>query len=575
MADTEYTVKLIDQSRGAGRRVERALAGVDTAARRTAASISSADRAERAASKTAEKLARAELKLSRALFGTSRAAITNSRAMGRVAAMTNKAKGSVSRFSKTLSGVGAFASAAGAAMALRLGAGAVTAGVAMVKANGEAELLRDTFNRVAGNKSEFPEIQKQVRALGLDLVEGEKAALKLRAVFGKTTTSKFLDFFKATNLDSSEITRASLALSQIQGRGKLQGEELNQFAEAVPGFNRGQVIASIAKELKISLAAAGKKLKSGQVSAQVGIKALFEGSLKSLKIDDLAAQLKKVQFSTPARLARIGNEITDAKRAIGQALDNTPFLGILEKTASGVSGLIKSLGKDQLGAIISALAISFGVLTTAIVGMGIAAGIAWLAVAAPAVLVVAAVSAIAGAVFLLFKSFQRFSDLGGFTDLWSILKVDSPKITMFLTDVWRALTSIFNVLTAIGKASVFGDFSDLSGIANRLTGGLIGSPDPGAGLDFQSAQDVADGTAAEVATAGSAGPSRAALANVGASAGAAANSSAKTGGSVGKVEVNIQVDGSGDPTATGAAVKESFETGIVSFFERHLEGVGA
>lgn len=569
MADTEYVIRLVDKASAAARKVDAALASTARAAQRTSDAFQTQDRAYRKVASEAERLSRVNLKLARSEFSVASAAMRNARAMDRL-------KGATRGAATATHGLGAAAVAVGAVMAGRVAAGALTAGVALIKARGEADLLRDTFNRVAGNKTEFPKIQQQIRALGLDLVEGEKAALKLRAVFGGVTTGKFLQFFKATNLDADEVKRASLALSQIAGRGKLQGEELNQFAEAVPGFNRGKVIESISKSLKISLAAASKKLQSGQVSANVGIRALFEGGLKSLKINDLEKQLKIVENSTTTRLARMQNNWTDAKRDIGKALETGPLLGSLEGLSGGLAGVTKWLGPDGLKGAFEIAGIGLGAFTTVLAGAGlkalftsIAAGAT--AASAPLLLIAGSVGAAAGAIYLLIKAVQQFNALGGLKDLGTLLGGGQLGATANIGGVpdrprKKALDRGLGLRFATGAG--FGMGAAGAGL------NLGAAVDPGRNLDFQTAATDAEGLAIDQATKGLTGPSRMAIESAGAGAGASV-SNRKGGVQINKIEVPINIQGAGDPAAVGASVADSFDQQMQSIFERHAEGVGA
>jgi tape measure domain-containing protein len=595
-ADTTYTIRLVDQATSAGKRVEKALAGTARAASRTAAAYKKTDKAERKASREAERLAKVELKLAKSLSATARAAISNSRAMGRLAVKTDKAKvataglskatarlGKVAtvsgkatkNLSKESNGITRAAALAGAAMGTYMAVGAVRTGVEMVKANASAELLRDTFNRVAGNKTEFPAIQKQIRALGLDMVEGEKAALNLRTAFGSVTTTKFISLFKAAQLSAENTKRVAVQLNQIQGRGLIQGENLNTIVEGIPGLNRGAVAQAVADELNITRQAAAKKLQSGKLASDIGIRAIFKGTLDALKIKDLDKFNEKLSKTTLTRVANIGNDVTEAKRSIGKALERTDFIAGLAGLSSGLRTITADLGPSGLSTVL-------GTVTAGVVGLGVALAGAGLkaafgaivagttAATAPLWLIAGAVGGVAASVFLVVKAVERLNSLGGIGEA-----------LMFATgNAQVAQATIGGVVMGpdgkpAGKKKEGFDLGALFSSPRVGFGASAAPVDPGFGQDFQTARDLADGTMVEAGTSKSSGPSRAALGAMGANAAAAVSQAKGRGGTVGKVEVNINVDGSKDPLATGAAVKEELDTGLSAFFERHLEGVGA
>jgi tape measure domain-containing protein len=568
VADTTYTIRLIDQATAAGKRVERALAATDRAAIRSAGAFRSTDRAYRGVSREAERLSRLELKLAKSLAVTANAAVRNSRSMNRLAASTARAKGAAQ-------GLGGAASFAGAAMGTYMAAGAVRTGVEMVKANASAELLRDTFNRVAGNKTEFPAIQKQIRALGLDMVEGEKAALNLRTAFGSVTTTKFISLFKAAQLSAENTKRVAVQLNQIQGRGLIQGENLNTIVEGIPGLNRGAVAQAVADELNITRQAAAKKLQSGKLASDIGIRAIFKGTLDALKIKDLDKFNEKLSKTTLTRVANIGNDVTEAKRSIGKALERTDFIAGLAGLSSGLRTITADLGPSGLSTVL-------GTVTAGVVGLGAAFAAAGLkaafgaivagatAVTAPLWLIAGAVGAVVASVYLVVKAVKRLSSLGGIGEALKFATGNAQVAQATIGGV---------VMGPDGKPAGQKEKGfDLGALFSspRVGFGASAAPvDPGFGQDFQTARDLADGTMVEAGTSKSSGPSRAALGAMGANAAAAVSQAKGRGGTVGKVEVNINVDGSKDPLATGAAVKEELDTGLSALFERHLEGVGA
>ena len=98
-------------------------------------------------------------------------------------------------------------------------------------------------------------------------------------------------------------------------------------------------------------------------------------------------------------------------------------------------------------------------------------------------------------------------------------------------------------------------------------------------LAFASAETMADGVVAEAEMAAmvGSGVNQTAMANVGTAAGnaLAATPGTSGGGSVGSVNVTINVDGSKDTQTTMQAIRSFFDTDFAALLERQLEGSGA
>jgi hypothetical protein len=98
-------------------------------------------------------------------------------------------------------------------------------------------------------------------------------------------------------------------------------------------------------------------------------------------------------------------------------------------------------------------------------------------------------------------------------------------------------------------------------------------------LAFASAETMADGVVAEAEMAAmvGSGVNQTAMSNVGAAAGNALATApgASAGGSVGSVNVTINVDGSKDTQTTMQAIRSFFDTDFAALLERQLEGSGA
>jgi tape measure domain-containing protein len=619
MTTSVYTIRLEDQASQSAARVASAMKSVAAATERVAAAAHTQDRAYQAVARTAERYARLELKAARAVQAVDKAALRSAGNMGGLGKMT-------ARFNALNTTAGAVA---GIFSAQLIGS-TVATGRALLEAAGNAQVLERNFARVTGDPKELEQTRALIRSIGLDLEAGEKAALKLRTSFGRFTAESLLKTFSALSLSAGEIDRASLALSQIQGRGKLQAEELNQFVEAVPGADRGKIIDQIAKEMKITRAAAADKLGKGQIAADVGVRALIFGALESQKIEGNApGNFGGVDRTIAAgagdinrQLVNLDNTILEVKRNFGAAIASPAVIGSL----NALGGALKWVSTAD-PALLRAIALGVGAVTLAFGGLGLVAGYlaivsagvgvltgtlipaataAWafvapfLAAAAP---FLAAGAAIA---FLGYQVTQLWNELGGWAVIW-------PAIQKFFTDLggaamnlgvqaldWgrnlvaglvagitesagSATAAISNMASGVVDTAldVFGIRSPSKVFAEQgrfIDEGLAMGVEDHQDLAFASAESLADGVVseAELAAAAGSGINQAGVTNVGAAAGAALGGGGSGGGiTIGSVPVTIHVDGAAGPAATVQAIRSFFETDFAALLERQLEGSGA
>jgi len=559
---TPYTIRLVDQASASAARVQAALTAVADAATRTERAFMGTDRAYRAVASEAERQARAQLKVARALNAVDKAALSQQRALDRYGRKTvpRALKDSGSAFDRLKGG----ASAASTFIAAAVGGMAVRIGRDMLEAAGQAQTLERTFERIA--PGEIGEVRSLVQKLGLDLEAGEKAALKLRTTFDKFTANKFLEFFRGVNLDAGELDRATLAITQIQGRGKLQAEELNQFVEAVPGVDRGRVVDQIAAEMGIARDLAAKKLQTGQVAADVGIRALVFATLESRKMTDpsggrgfggLEKGIAESSGDINIRLASLDNSITRIKRNLGENLASSGFLDTLDRLFVRLESFSKlDFGIfDRLMGVWKTINGDYSVDASKILGADKDSAIGKI---------------------LDFKPFAAESyGLGEAIGTGIAAGIEGSK--------GQAEAAIANVANGVILQSrdAFGIHSPSKVFAEQGyqdVAGLAGGIEDNQDMAFSAAEALADGTIAEaeMAAATGAGVSSGHMANVGAAAGSAlATSSGGTGGPV-SVNVAITVDGAQGPAETVEQIREFFSTAdFVSLFERAVEGSGA
>lgn len=556
--ETQYTIRLIDQASTASARVKSAMNAVAAAAQRTEQAFMGTDRAYKAVAQEAERQARAQLKVARALEAVDKKALSNQRTLDRFSRRTvpRALKDSSTAFDRLKGGITATTAFIGAAV----GGMAVRVGRDLLETAGAAQTLERNFNRIA--PGELEEVRALVSRLGLDLEAGEKAALKLRTTFDKFTATKFLEFFRGVNLDPGELDRATLAITQIQGRGKLQAEELNQFVEAVPGVDRGRVVDQIAKEMGLAREQAAAKLQKGQVPSDVGIRALVFSTLESRKMTDpndprgwggLATAIQESSGDINVRLASLDNAITRIKRNLGENLANSGFLDTLDRLFVRLESFSKlDFGIfDRLMGVWKTLNGDYSVDASKILGVDPESGLGK---------------------FLDFKPGEFIGNAIG-----------AGVATGIEQSRGQAEAAVENLASGVigHSQDAFGIHSPSKPFAEQGyqdVMGLVTGIEDNQDLAFAAAESMADGTIAEAEMAAATGSPAAAghMANVGAAAAGAITAS--SGGSSGPVhaQISITVDGSRSPSETVGALQDFFSSAdFAALFERAVEGSGA
>jgi tape measure domain-containing protein len=214
--------------------------------------------------------------------------------------------------SPTMKKLGLFAGGAGAvlgAVGLTMGIGAAIGAIqglvgivtgALAKVKDLAVSIAQTFTKAAVSAGMF----RESTLLGLKaMLKSDEAAKGVYnsavKMAGKTpfSTQQVVDAYKtllgygfaakdldktftalgdmaAVKGDSSYIQRLGLVMGQIRGKGRLQGEELMQLAEA--GLGQGAVYAALAKRLEVSEDEVMKMVTAGEVKSDVAIETILK-----------------------------------------------------------------------------------------------------------------------------------------------------------------------------------------------------------------------------------------------------------------------------------------------------------
>lgn len=327
-----------------------------------------------------------------------------------------------------------------------LAAGAVALGVAAVKMNADMAMTARAFEVLTGDADKAREHLGQLESFAAStpfefpgLVEASK---KLQA-YGFETEAVIPimkavgDAAMAVGLGQEGIDRITLALGQMNAKGKLSAEEMRQLAETgLPAWEM------LAQGIGVSVPQAMEMAKKGAIDATAGIGALLTGldSKFNGMMDKMAGEIPQsfsnMQDSVKSIMRTLGADITetfDLKTKMKGAADWLSEFASLAKN-SGIREALDQMIPESV--------------RTAIVGIsGAIVGIAVPAFALLAVNVIAATwpilaigAACAAAAVLIYKN---WSILGPF---FSVLWQGIVSIARW---AWDALSYIFNLIASL------------------------------------------------------------------------------------------------------------------------------
>jgi tape measure domain-containing protein len=422
-----------------------------------------------------------------------------------------------------------------------------------------------------------------------------------------------------------------LAMTQIQGKGKLQAEELTQQL-AERGINAGRVWDILATKLHTTRENVMKLQKAGKIKSGMALNAIVQAGVEGVQGHKLGQAGAKVADATVGGLGRRMGTLIES--TIFDAVDNaTPALtkGMQSLfgglNASNVSGLQDSLTKmlesvggflEKVGPQMPAIAANFQKAFGAAAGFK---GDGWDKFAAQLPEMAANLGAIAGSlakIAAISSSLVTGTATKGQGSFWEFMTTPMNQQGKFWSDKFSGNSK---GLVSETSQSVFADDSKSRKAADDLIDGLNFGITKGAPSVAKSVENVAEGAIdafaettqshspsrvftshgsnisrsvalgvdsdadlairstqmmAESAVAASAGasgldPRRAIAAGSAAGAAVSSQSSALT------VRVgDLYLGGGGGSGGSDAeAVREYFEGDFIAMLERHLEGVGA
>lgn len=366
-------------------------------------------------------------------------------------------------FSKKAAGVlGAFTAALGAV------------GVAGVVTAGKLKMTERAFETLTGSAEGAKQMLSDLRKLddqsSLDFKSLSKGAQRLLAFkFAAQDVVPILnvvgDASAALGKGAEGVERISLALAQIQAKGRAQGEELLQLAEA--GINAYDYLADY---LGVSVPQLMKQIQKGAVDSTTAINAILLGMQ-----NDYRGMMGKMANETPVVwdtiksnlvqiLASFGSELEKAL-GINKILQNirdqlVDFKAAVEQV--GINEVLKNLVPPYLTASIFALA---GALTGAAIPAMVKFGMSVWSAMAPLLPFMALGAGIGLLAWAIWKAWEPLSTL--FSGLWQNI-VGSCKWAWSLieTIIYGALAGVFNAIDWVFKK--IGVQNPLAGFTEQL-----------------------------------------------------------------------------------------------------------
>lgn len=325
-----------------------------------------------------------------------------------------------------------------------IAAAAGALGVASVKMSSEMQVTRRAFEVLTGSAEKAQEhieaLEKFAASTPFELPGLLEASKKLQAYgFDVEAVIPIMrtvgDAAMAVGLGQEGIDRITLALGQMNAKGKVSAEEMRQLAETgLPAWEM------LAKGIGVSVPEAMDKASKGAISAKAGITALLTG------LDgNFNGMMDKVSGEIPQSFSNMQNSVSSIMRSLGDEI--TDSLDLKEKMQSAA---------DWLGDF-AAIAKSSGIreafdqmipdsVKTAVVGIsGAVVGIAVPAFALLAVNVIAAtwpllaIGAAFGAAAALI--YANWDSVGPF---WSALWNGIVSATQW---AWEKLSGIFSAIS--------------------------------------------------------------------------------------------------------------------------------
>lgn len=302
--------------------------------------------------------------------------------------------------------------AVGAIVGVGVALGAL--GLASVKAAGQMEQTRIAFTTLLKDgekaKSFLSELEKFAASTPFELPGVLDASKRLLAFgFSAEQVIPILtavgDSAAALGIGEEGIQRLTLAIGQMQAKGKVSAEEMLQLAEAgVPAWEM------LANKIGTDIPTAMDKASKGQISAAEGIQAVISGmnskfgGMMEQQSQTINGIMSNIQDSVTQSMVVIGDKIIEAfdikpklkgaQDALGEFTEKVKSIGLadaIREIPSGFAGSMAVIAGAALGVAIPAIVALVGTMGTLAVGAGI--------ISAPVIALGAVVGGVAYAMF--------------------------------------------------------------------------------------------------------------------------------------------------------------------------------
>lgn len=287
-------------------------------------------------------------------------------------------------------------------------------GLASVKAAGQMEQTRIAFTTLLKDgekaKSFLSELEKFAASTPFELPGVLDASKRLLAFgFSAEQVIPILtavgDSAAALGIGEEGIQRLTLAIGQMQAKGKVSAEEMLQLAEAgVPAWEM------LANKIGTDIPTAMDKVSKGQISAAEGIQAVISGmnskfgGMMEQQAQTVNGIMSNIQDSVTQSMVVIGDKIIEAfdikpklkgaQDALGEFTEKVKSIGLadaIREIPSGFAGSMAVIAGAALGVAIPAIVALVGTMGTLAVGAGI--------ISAPVIALGAVVGGVAYAMF--------------------------------------------------------------------------------------------------------------------------------------------------------------------------------
>lgn len=302
--------------------------------------------------------------------------------------------------------------AVGAIVGVGVALGAL--GLASVKAAGQMEQTRIAFTTLLKDgekaKSFLSELEKFAASTPFELPGVLDASKRLLAFgFSAEQVIPILtavgDSAAALGIGEEGIQRLTLAIGQMQAKGKVSAEEMLQLAEA--GVSAWEMLAN---KIGTDIPTAMDKASKGQISAAEGIQAVISGmnskfgGMMEQQSQTINGIMSNIQDSVTQSMVVIGDKIIEAfdikpklkgaQDALGEFTEKVKSIGLadaIREIPSGFAGSMAVIAGAALGVAIPAIVALVGTMGTLAVGAGI--------ISAPVIALGAVVGGVAYAMF--------------------------------------------------------------------------------------------------------------------------------------------------------------------------------